>query len=93
MKKSLAPKLGRYVSRNSQSNPLKSSPQSNLIWGEYSQSGETVNTKGVALKIQVRILSWLHDLGSSPNSMSNTMRSKMITYMELLIGKRSIWFD
>jgi hypothetical protein len=25
--------------------------------------------------------------------MSNTMRSKVIPCMELLIGKRSIWFD
>ena len=31
--------------------------------------------------------------GSLPNSMSNTMRSKVIPCMELLIGKRSIWFD
>ena len=31
--------------------------------------------------------------GSSPGSMSNTMRSKVIPCMELLIGKRSIRFD
>ena len=31
--------------------------------------------------------------GSSPNSMSNTMRSRVIPCMELLIGKRSIRFD
>ncbi len=31
--------------------------------------------------------------GSLPNSMSNTMRSKVIPCMELLIGKRSIRFD
>ena len=31
--------------------------------------------------------------GSSPNSMSNTMRNGVIPHMELLIDKRSIRFD